>query len=294
VLFRSPEVALASTVLAKKDPRKPKLRFATGQKGGNYDKFGQLLQKEAAKLNIEVELIGTAGAVGNLQKLLANNADAALVQSDVLALKQKKFPGQSLISEQAPIYRETVQLVAHTGSDIKSIKDLDPKKHVVYIGPEGSGTAITWEGLCQQDKSYCKIPVKHADYNTALKEVETNPNALMMLVSGFRSDFIQQAEKFAKETGKLRLVAVDDWNFNDKKDEHGNRIYNFVNIPPKTYPSLQKGWMWGRDVETLAVMAVLVLRNDWVKHYDANAVDALSFAVARAAGKMYHQVDGLK
>ena len=88
-----PEVALASSVLAKKEPVKPKLRFATGQKGGNYDKFSQLLQTEAAKVNIEVELIGTAGAMENLQKLLANNADAALVQSDVLALKQKKFPG---------------------------------------------------------------------------------------------------------------------------------------------------------------------------------------------------------
>ena len=64
-----PEVALASSVLAKKEPRKPKLRFATGQKGGNYDKFSQLLQTEAAKVNIEVELIGTAGAMENLQKL---------------------------------------------------------------------------------------------------------------------------------------------------------------------------------------------------------------------------------
>jgi TRAP-type uncharacterized transport system substrate-binding protein len=289
-----PEVALAPSVLAKKEPQKPKLRFATGQKGGNYDKFSRLLQAEAAKVNIEVELIGTAGAMENLQKLLANNADAALVQSDVLALKQKKFPGQPLISEQAPIYRETVQLVANRGSGIKSIKDVDPQKHVIFIGPEDSGTAITWEGLCLQDEHYCKIPVKHADYNTALKEVETNPNALMMLVSGFRSDFLEQAEKFAKETGKLRLVAVDDWDFNDKQDEHGNSIYNFVKIPSKTYPSLQKGWIWGRNVETLAVTAVLVLRNDWVKQYDANALDALSLAVARAGGKIYRQVDGLK
>ena len=289
-----PEVALAPSVLAKKEPQKPKLRFATGQKGGNYDKFSQLLQTEAAKVNIEVELIGTAGAMENLQKLLANSADAALVQSDVLALKQKKFPGQSLISEQAPMYRETVQLVANRGSGIKSIKDLDPQKHVIFIGPEDSGTAITWEGLCQQDESYGKIPVKHADYTTALKEVETNPNALMMLVSGFRSDFLEEAEKFAKETGKLRLVTVDDWDFNDKQDENGNSIYHFVKIPSKTYPSLQKGWFWGRDVETMAVMAVLVLRNDWVKQYDANALDALSLAVARAGGKIYRQVDGLK
>lgn len=289
-----PEVALASSVLAQKEPQKPKLRFATGQKGGNYDKFSQILQREAAKVNIEVELIATAGAMENLEKLLGNNADAALVQSDVLALKQKKFPGQSLISEQAPMYRETIQLVAHRNSGIKSIKDVDPQKHIIFIGPEDSGTAITWEGLCQQDESYGKIPVKHADYNTALKEVETNPNALMMIVSGFRSDFLAQAEKFAEETGKLRLVAVDDWDFNDKRDEHGNSIYQFVKIPSKIYPSLQRGWFWGRNVETLAVTAVLVLRDDWVKHYDANALDALSLAVARAGVKIYRQVDGLK
>jgi enolase len=42
------------------------------------------------------------------------------------------------------------------------------------------------------------------------------------------------------------------------------------------------------------VMAVLVLRDDWVKQYGANALDALSLAVARAGGKIYRQVDGLK
>ena len=48
------------------------------------------------------------------------------------------------------------------------------------------------------------------------------------------------------------------------------------------------------DRLALAVTAVLVLRNDWVKQYDVNALDALSLAVARAGGKIYRQVDGLK
>jgi TRAP transporter TAXI family solute receptor len=290
----SAEVALAPSVLAQKEPQKPKLRFATGPKGQNYEEFGKLLQKEAGGMKVEVELMETAGSLENLKKLISGEADAALVQSDVLALLPQNFPGKTLVSEQAPIYRETVQLIAHVDSGIKSIKDLDPETNLVYIGPEESGTARTWEGLCQQDEQYRKIKVKHADYDTALKEVENNPKALMMMVSGFRSELLKKAEKFTQETGKLRLVAVDDWDFNDKRDEHDNHVYNFVKIPAKIYPSLQKGWIWGHDVETLAVQAVLVLRNDWVKQYGKDATDALSFAVMLAAGKIYREVDGLK
>jgi TRAP-type uncharacterized transport system substrate-binding protein len=291
------EAALAADVLAKKDPLKPKLRFSTGPKDQNYDLFGQMLKKEAGNLNIEVQLLESAGGLENTRRLSHGETDAALVPSDVLALLPKNFPGKKLIAEQSPIYQEVVQMIANTSSKVKSVGDLDPKKHVIYTGPEGSGTSVTWKGFCLQDKAYEKIRVKHADYSTALREVVNNPNAVMMFVSGLNSKIMEEAEALAKKTGKLRLVTVNDRHFDDKKDEHGNKIYNFVEIPPKVYPALQKeyrGWIWDSNTETLAVQAVLVLNTEWLKSYGEDAMDALSFAVLQVAPEMNQKVGGLK
>jgi TRAP-type uncharacterized transport system substrate-binding protein len=290
-------VAIAADVLAKKDPLKPKLRFSTGPKGQNYDLFGQMLKKEAANLNVEVELSESAGGLENTRRLAHGETDGALVPSDVLALLPKNFPGKKLIAEQSPIYQEVVQMIANTSSKVKSVSDLDPKKHVIYTGPEGSGTSVTWKGLCLQNKAYEKIQVKHADYSTALQEVVSNPKAVMLFVSGLHSKLLDEAEVLAKKTGKLRLVAVNDRHFDDKKDEHGNKIYNFVEIPPKVYPALQKeyrGWIWDSNTETLAVQAVLVLNTEWLKSYGEDAMDALSFAVLQVAPEINQKVGGLK
>ena len=85
-----------------------------------------------------------------------------------------------------------------------------PANNVVYVGPKGSGTALTWEGLGEQDPRYKSIPIKYADYGTALLEVRKNPKALMMFVGGLSSDFFKKAEQEAKRSGKLRLVAVQE------------------------------------------------------------------------------------
>ena len=294
------EAALAVNVLAAKDPLKPKLRFSAGAKGQNYDFFAQRLKKEAGNLNVEVEIVESTGSLENVRRLAHGETDAALVQSDVLALLPKNFPGKKLIAEQSAIYQEAVQMVANTSSKVKSVGDLDPKKHVIYTGPEGSGTAVTWKGLCLQDKVYEKIQVKHADYSVALREVASNPNAVMLFVSGLHSKVLDEAEALAKKTGKLRLVAVDDRHFDDKKDEHGNKIYHFVNIPTDVYPYLQKesrgwfSWLWSSSTKTLAVQAVLVLRTEWLKSYGEDAMDALSFAVLQVAPEINQKVGGLK
>ena len=85
---------------------------------------------------------------------------------------------------------------------------------------------------------------------------------------------------------------MDDGSLVRKKDENGNNIYQFVNIPSNAYPALQKGWIWGHDVKTLAVQAVLVLRTDWAKKYGQEALDALSLGVMDAKVDMRKRLEG--
>jgi len=272
----SPDVALAAQALAAKKPEKTVVRFAGGQAGGWYDRYGVLFRKAAQGL--DVTLTRTDGSLQNLKLLARGEADLAIVQSDVLAMIDQKLPGKDFASEQTVLYPEYVQLIANRASGITAIKDLDPKKHVVYIGPKESGTALTWLGLCEQDPKLKEVPIKHATYPEALIEVRKNPKALMMFVGGLNSPFLRKAEEEAQRSGKLRLIAVRDRNFKNKTDKHGNPIYKLVEIPKDVYPALQKGWFFSGNVHTLAVEAVLVLRTDWAKKY-AGAMDALSLAV---------------
>jgi len=285
-----PEVAVAANAIADKPIQRPVIRFATGPPDGNYQYFGELLKKKADK--VDIELRPTAGSMENLRMISSGAIDMAIVQSDVLAMLGSKFPGRKLISEQSTLYEEVVQLIVNTNSGIKSIEDIDPRKTAIYIGPEGSGTSMTWEGLRQQRERYKKIPVKFAGYEASEKEVERNPKVAMLFVGGLHSDILKKAEQAAERTGKLKLAAVDDGSLVRKKDENGNNIYQFVNIPSNAYPALQKGWIWGHDVKTLAVQAVLVLRTDWVKKYGQEALDALSLGVMDAKVDMRKRLEG--
>ncbi len=282
------DVALAAEALAAKADQAPVLRVATGSKSGNYYYFGTLLQQ--GEVGIDVKLINTAGSFDNLKLLHTGNADAGLVQSDAFIIYNKLYPKSKLVSEQAALYPEAIQMIANRGAGVSSVTDLDPDKHVLYIGPKGSGTAMTWEGLCREDPSYAKIPVEYMDYDAALEHVTSTKNAVMMFVSGLRSPLLDKAEAMAKKGAPLRLVAVDDWDFNDETDENGNSIYTFVTIPANIYPNLQRGWLLSGAVETLAVEAILVVRTEWIKENGMQALDALTFQITEAQPEMLRRV----
>ncbi len=287
-----PEVALAAGVLAAKKPEKPPLKLATGQEGGWYYKFGDIFKKDAEGLN--VKLLPSPGSIDNFKMLIDGKADLGVVQSDALALMEKRLPGKKLISEQTSLFNEYLQLVANKDSGVKSIRDLDPKKNVIYIGPVGSGSALTWETLCEKNETYREIPTVNSDYLTALKEVEKTPRALMLFVGGLNSDFLKKAEEATKKSGALILVAVDDNSVKNEKDQNGNPIYSMVRIPGNIYPYLEKGWIFSHETKTLAVQAVLVLRSEWASQYGPPAMDALSLAINQARPAIERLVNGVK
>ncbi len=278
------DVALSADALAAKADQAPVLRVATGSKSGNYYYFGTLLQQ--GEVGIDIQLLNTSGSFDNLKLLHTGKADAGLVQSDAFIMYKKLYPDSKLVSEQAALYPEAIQMIANRNAGVSSVKDINPKKHVLYIGPKGSGTAMTWEGLCREDASYAAIPVEYMDYDTALEKVANNDNAIMMFVSGLRSPLLDKAEAMAKNDAPLRLVAVDDWDFNDETDENGNSIYTFVTIPGNIYPYLQRGWLFSGAVETLAVEAIFVVRTEWVKESGMQALDALTFQLTQAQPEM--------
>ena len=279
----TPAIALAAEVVATADPNQPRITVSTGVENGNYHRFGQILQSHLP--DFDVTLAPTAGSEENLNNLVQNDVDAILVQSDILNAYLRKNAGAEdrLVGLQSTLYTEYVQLIVNEDGGIASISDLDSNAHIVYVGPQGSGTHRAWEGFVLQDPRYGDFTTRFASYEDALSQVSTDPSAVMLFVAGLNSELLKEADK--QYGSQLSMVAVDEHYFSTAVDQFGNTIYEVASIPHETYPDLQEGWLFGfldSSVETLTVDAVLILSKQWVDTYGSKPMTLFEDALWRS------------
>lgn len=278
-----PSVALAAEVVATADPSRPLMVINTGVTNGNYHRFGQILQSHLPDFDLTLE--PTNGSEDNLHNLVDNQADAVLVQSDMLNAYLRKNPAaeEQLVGLQSTLYTEYVQLLVNKESAIEGITELDPNTHIVYVGPRGSGTHAAWEGFVLQDARYGEFTTRYASYEEALRQVSDNAEAVMLFVAGLNSEVLKEAND--KYGHKVSLVAIDEHHFSTSVDQFGNTIYEVATIPDDTYPNLQVGWFFGfgdNSVETLSVDAVLILSKQWVDTYGSKPMTLFEDALWRS------------
>ena len=279
----TPAIALAAEVVATADPNQPRITVSTGVENGNYHRFGQFLKSHLP--DFDVMLQTTAGSEENLNNLVQNQADAVLVQSDILNSYLRKNPAsaEQLVGLQSTLYTEYVQLIVNEDGGIASVSDLQPNTHIVYVGPRGSGTHRAWEGFVLQDPRYGEFNTRFASYDEALSQVAGDPNSVMLFVAGLNSELLKDADR--QYGGQLSMVAVDEHYFSTAVDQFGNTIYEVASIPHETYPELQEGWLFGyldSSVETLTVDAILILSKQWVDTYGSKPMTLFEDALWRS------------
>ena len=279
----TPAIALAAEVVATADPNQPRITVSTGVENGNYHRFGQFLKSHLP--DFDVMLQTTAGSEENLNNLVQNQADAVLVQSDILNSYLRKNPAsaEQLVGLQSTLYTEYVQLIVNEDGGIASVSDLQSNTHIVYVGPRGSGTHRAWEGFVLQDPRYGEFNTRFASYDEALRQVAGDPNSVMLFVAGLNSELLKNADR--QYGGQLSMVAVDEHYFSTAVDQFGNTIYEVASIPHETYPELQEGWLFGyldSSVETLTVDAILILSKQWVDTYGSKPMTLFEDALWRS------------
>lgn len=240
------------------------LKLATGGSKGNYYFSGRTIADQCRGSNVVITVLETKGSIDNLNKMVSGEADAAIVQADSLRVFFSENPDMKLSFDRTGVlYNEYAHLVCNGATGIKGIKDLDSAKHTVLVGDHGSGVHTTWKSFGLQDASYKKIPTKNIGDVRALSMILDGTEAQCMLwVGGLNAGFMTKID--AQGAG-LRLCAVDDWDFNDMKDEKGKKVYEFKDIPSGTYKkNLQTGF-FGSSVETIAVPAILITRSEWIE-----------------------------
>lgn len=273
---QDPLVALSDDAIETLPVQKPVLRIATGVEGGSYARIAAALKRKAPR-NFQVELIPTSGAAENWNLLQKGNVDAAIVQSDTDIVMKQLVSKEHAVADtsssntmhEATIYSEYVMLLVAKDSPIQSVKDLG-KDTTIYVGPDGSGSAITWRGFLLRDPGYKNVKVANTDYRVALSQLKGEKNSAMMFVAGSETPLLKTAGK----SGNFRLVPVDDADFLEVNNECGNPVYDSLLISSDAYPGLHT-----KPLQTLAVDAVWTLSDAWIAKYGAPAFDEVNYAV---------------
>jgi TRAP transporter TAXI family solute receptor len=106
------------------------IRIATASKGGYYYQYGTLLKRYIEKkTDYQVQLLVTSGSVDNRGKLLAGEADFAIVGTNSVSLQNLYMV--------APLWRDYMHLVVRKDSQINSLSEM--AGHSIALGKTGSG-----------------------------------------------------------------------------------------------------------------------------------------------------------
>lgn len=253
--------------------------------GGETGKYYQTAAEIGAQLkgSVKVEVVSTNGSLDNFQRLSDGTCDAAIVQSDAYGIFTATNPAARLNVERVvPLYEEYVHLVCNRESGVHSVRDLLKKPDArVLIGPNGSGTSVTWQTWGKQAEAYLKVGTDPIGSTRAItRTVDGTDASCLLFVAGLRSGTMNEVNELGKSS--LGLVSIDDGSFDDVKDPKGQQVYTFKDIPAGTYPNLQNyGFLGGQsNIPTLAIGAILIANTDWI---DANgrAFDNFSSAAIR-------------
>ena len=240
--------------------------LATGKDGGMYAKIGTYYLPKQLDNRVPLNCTNTLGSAANGDLLKSGAVDGAVIQADYLA--QHPELNVEVVAE---LYDEYVFLLAQKDSGIKSVKDLTDKSKIATDRAD-SGTQITWASFCAQDKSYKSIPTEPLAGTIAQSKLRSGDISAVMFVSGVGGADIARAN----QSNDLRLVNVDDWDFDNAKYK-GKKIYKFVKVGSDSYPNLFPG-MFNSNVETIAVPALFVVRSEWAAEHQGefdNLYDAV-------------------
>lgn len=266
---KDPVIALSSEAIDAIPVQKPVIRIATGLRGGSYSQIGEKLKQRLSGMT--VELVPTSGAEENLKLLNAGRADAAIVQSDTGFAMSKTDPSSKVDKafHRATIYSEYVMLVVSNDSAIKSISDLG-EANTVYVGPEGSGTALTWSSFVSQNEKYKSVRSQNADYNSAFEKVGSDKSKALLFVAGTNTPLLNEAAR----KGQYRVVPVDDSSLGTVQDKNSHVVYDMLDLPAKTYPGMQDD-----KLKTLGVDAEWTISQEWIDKMGEGAFDQVNYAV---------------
>ena len=247
---------LLLSLIACSDSSKAQI-IATGGASGTYYGFTGAIStalNTSLKDKLKLNPITTGASKANIQLLDTNEAQIAIVQNDVMSYAYNAtdmFAGSTPIksfSAIASCYPESIQIIA--SKNINSIEDLKGKK--VSVGDAGSGTEFNAKQILEVygldiDKDINKQNQSFGDSAESLRNGTID--AAFVTAGHPTVAVVELSTNF-----DFNILSIDTNHINELKNKYS--FYTPLTIPKNTYSVLKN------DVQTVAVMATFVARND--------------------------------
>lgn len=128
------------------DPAPPRrISILTGPDGGAYASAGQLLERSLEAEGVEVDLVSTDGSGENFARLLAGDADAALIQGGV----GDPLAASGEIRSLGALFFEPLWVFTESGREVADLRELSGLR--IAAGPQNSGTRALLEVLLREN-----------------------------------------------------------------------------------------------------------------------------------------------
>jgi uncharacterized protein len=273
--------ALAMTSVAHAEPET--FRLCTGNGALNYFKAGHMFK--AASTSVKIEVIETKGSLDNLDKLSNGQCDGAFVQSDaMLVYSSKNAKAISGMERAGVLYQEQAHMICNRKLDLGRMVNLN-KSHTVAVGPDGSGARTTWDAFVLADKA--RYSVVNTDSRSGVRALsavaEGTQVQCALVITALNSSFMKNDAQ--QQGDNVVLVGTDDRDMTKTaKDNRGNAVYTYGEIPAGTYPKIQPtGAVYGtKAIGTIQVDAIFVANTDWINAHEGEYDKLLrSFAAAK-------------
>lgn len=239
-----------------------------GTKGAYYRVATQAFAPNMPMVNMIP--VTTSGTPEILANIASGKCDGGFAQGDGYWNYVEQDQTDNLPFERVTsTHKEAVHMICNAKGP-SDVTDLS-KKHKVWF-PAKSGAATTFQNWIEEDADYddiqtvLNIPSMNVASNSdALLKVASNKNSCMMYVAApGATQFLREADALA-EDGKIKLIDVNDWDFNDTTDPAGTKVYKFGKLSPKYYPNLLKsaGFIGSGSVEVPYLNADFLVANAW-------------------------------
>lgn len=235
--------------------------LATGGKKGINAPAGVIFAKTAYKTGLRVKVINSQGSVHNIS--LAKHGHNKHGKISLFIANPSvfdKFKNKINFEKVGFLHTEYVHIVCNKESGVTSIHDLESGDKTIATGFAGSDNKIIFENWQKEDDDYKSTTTVSIGSTFALESVISGEVDCTMFNAGLGSKTMQELDVNSK---KLRIIKVDDWDFDDYKDSKGRHPYFVSDIPKGTYKNLQAGKIYGSNAtKTIAMHSALYMRKD--------------------------------
>ena len=245
-------VAIASVITLNSCAIGPKtITLTSGSGGSGYQRIAEQISISVEQVNqIEVlDSYNSQGSQQNLQRLLNEEVDFAIVQLDVASEAIKQGKAQTLLI----LTEEYVHLITREDSGINTFADLKGKR--VGVGAEGSGIYFTAKRLFQATN--LDIEEVNSNFSDGLKQLGDREIDAIVYVGPLGTS--KQVRTQLSQAEQLHFIPISS-NLVNYLEIQFPESYRSAKIPVGAYKALPE--LPDRNIATISTPGALITRPD--------------------------------